>query len=161
MISSHTPLWRKIEATAKAREAARANEARERALLRKGRARHGEVKRLRKFYRSTVEYRVTMQRLRSNWQIILDEVAAKHGLPAGAIVMRGRRQFTAARFEAAWRLYTETTMSLPKIAQCLGRRDHTTVRNAVFRYMQRNGIAEHPSHRLEITRAREMARREQ
>lgn len=66
------------------------------------------------------------------WRAILDEVCAKHRITKEQICSHQRnREIVAARFEAYYRLSTETTMSLPQIGRALGGKDHTSVLHGI------------------------------
>lgn len=68
-------------------------------------------------------------------QTIIAEVIAKHGLTKAELIGEQQgRKIAAARREAAYRMKTETTMSLPQIARRIGWRDHSTVIAALKRY---------------------------
>lgn len=68
-------------------------------------------------------------------QAIMREVCAKYGISKIELVSAQRATpFVAARHEAMYRMSRETTLSLPAIAQKLGRGCHTTVINGIRRY---------------------------
>lgn len=150
---THSPLWRKIERIASARAAAEAVHNSERRAvacdLRRAEM-SAEVKRLAKEYRAE-RARVALWRAlpKQPYERILAEVAVKHGIPVMELV--GPRRFKRlmpARWEATWRLYAETEMSLPAISKRIGGREHTTAFHAVKQYMKLHGITERPPHRM-------------
>ena len=68
---------------------------------------------------------------------ICEEVAEKHGVTFDDL--RGERRqhnLVVARWEAAWRCFSETQNSYPAIGRML-HKDHTTIMNAVKRYQER------------------------
>lgn len=68
-------------------------------------------------------------------QVIMKQVCEKHGVSNSELVGQRRAYpVVAARQEAMYRLSRETTLSLPAIAQRLGRECHTTVINGIRRY---------------------------
>jgi hypothetical protein len=68
-------------------------------------------------------------------QMILSEVAAKHGMPPTTFRSQNRRMdYVLCRQEAAYRLNTELKFSLSQIGRLMGHRDHTTVLHAINRY---------------------------
>ena len=152
---SRSPLWRKIEAVAAAREAERqaagaaARQTRQASMLEARRRHRARVTR-----RALIEHRL-MARLRdaSRPNRILWEVARKHDVPREAITRRVTNHFAArdARHEACWRLYAETDMSSKRISQWLGGIDHTTVLHNVGAWMRRHGETL-PPHRQERQR---------
>ena len=77
------------------------------------------------------------------WKFILAEVAQKHNVSVRDLCGPYRwRHYINARFEAFYRLRTETSMSLPQIGRHVGNRDHTTVINGIKKYKQRMGISD-------------------
>lgn len=71
-------------------------------------------------------------------QRIITEVCAKHSVTRAELIGQQRsRPIAIARQEAAYRLKTETTMSLPQIGRRLGGRDHTTIIHSVRRHLER------------------------
>lgn len=76
------------------------------------------------------------------WRTILSEVAKKHGFRVDDILgIRRNVPLVTARHEAMWRIYWETTYSLPAIGRIFNR-DHTTILHGV----RKVGLtAEHPS----------------
>lgn len=76
------------------------------------------------------------------WKKIVLDVCDKHKITVGQIMSNQRaKHIVAARFEAFYRLSTETKFSLPKIGKLFGGKDHTTVLHGVRKYKQRNGLA--------------------
>lgn len=72
---------------------------------------------------------------------IIRAVAQKHGVTVED--MRSDRKNTKiclARFEACYRMRTETKLSYPMMGRLLGDRDHTTTLNAARRYAELNGL---------------------
>ena len=68
-------------------------------------------------------------------QTVLREVSEKHGLTVRQIQSPARLMpYVLARQEAAYRLNKELGFSLAQIGRMLGKRDHTTVLNAIQRY---------------------------
>lgn len=71
----------------------------------------------------------------ANSRVILEQVAANHGVSVDDIRGRDRRrQFSAARQEAAYRMRMETPLSLPQIAARLGRADHSSIVYAINKH---------------------------
>lgn len=69
------------------------------------------------------------------WKHILYETALKHRLRITEVISQQRsRPIVLARNEAAYRMKTETTMSLPAIGKRLGGRDHTTILHSIRRH---------------------------
>lgn len=136
----HSPLWEKIETAAVNRASVRM------------RQRFAETRTVRAAYAKRFEAAEAQNALRQSMmrphrQIIV-EVAAAHNFTVATLLSPAKRQtHCAARFEAAWRLYSETKLSTPLIGKLL-RRDHTTILHAVNRYMSEHGITELPAHRL-------------
>jgi chromosomal replication initiation ATPase DnaA len=74
-------------------------------------------------------------------QIILRQVARKHGVTLSEMLGPSRKRFIAhARFEAAYRLRTECRMSLPQIGRRLGGKDHTTIIHALRQHAAMHGL---------------------
>ena len=68
-------------------------------------------------------------------QTVLREVSEKHGLTVRQIQSVARLMpYVLARQEASYRLNKELGFSLAQIGRMLGKRDHTTVLNAIQRY---------------------------
>lgn len=73
-------------------------------------------------------------------QSILAEVARTRCVSVAAIREYSRaRKIIPIRQEAAYRLYTETALSLPQIGGILGR-DHTTVIYSIEKHAKRNNL---------------------
>lgn len=147
---SNSPLARKIKAIVEARDHEERLLAAIAAAVASGERRNA-ARRIARF--KTVKHLMAFHRgqkgiVRPRYVEILAEVAAKYDLTTACVVGRNRTQrFTVPRFEAMWRLYSETEMSIPRIAFRLGGRNHTSVLHGVKVYMQRNGIVERPAHR--------------
>lgn len=76
------------------------------------------------------------------WKEIVAEVCSKHAVSyAEAMSDRRWKPIVSCRAEIYYRLYKETTLSLPQIGQKLGGKDHTTVMYGIRRHMRDNGIA--------------------
>ena len=72
------------------------------------------------------------------WITILGEVAHKHGLTVPAITSRSRlTPLIEARFEAIFRMATETNMSMSAIGRRVGDRDHATVLHSIKQHLRR------------------------
>jgi chromosomal replication initiation ATPase DnaA len=72
----------------------------------------------------------------SDAQRIMKEVCVKHRVTRAELTGKQRaKNIVIARQEAAYRLKTETTMSLPQIGRRLGGKDHTTVLHSVRRHI--------------------------
>jgi hypothetical protein len=70
-----------------------------------------------------------------SWKRIVREVATKHQLTVPEMLAHRRhRALVKARQECCYRLYKETTMSLPEIGRRLGYFDHTTILHSVRRH---------------------------
>jgi hypothetical protein len=68
-------------------------------------------------------------------QTVLREVSEKHGLTVRQIQSIVRlKPYVLARQEASYRLNTELGFSLAQVGRMLGKRDHTTVLNAIQMY---------------------------
>ena len=79
---------------------------------------------------------VATRRKSSPMQVILEEVAAKHGLaPTAILSVRRQVSLVRARHEAFYRCVYETTNSYPTIGRFFGR-DHTTVLYGARRHGQ-------------------------
>jgi len=64
--------------------------------------------------------------------VIVEEVAAKHGITYEDVVGHSRkRAIVLARREAIYRMRTETPLSLQQIGKALGGKDHTSVLHAL------------------------------
>jgi chromosomal replication initiation ATPase DnaA len=73
-----------------------------------------------------------------SWKTILDQVADKHGVKVHDILSARRAQPLAkVRFEAMYRMKTETLMSYPEIGRRLGGRHHSTVMHGVAQHAKR------------------------
>lgn len=73
-----------------------------------------------------------------SWKKIVDEVAIKYEVSVVDLISERRNApLPQARFEAMYRMKTETPMSLPAIGQRLGGRDHTTVLNGIKQHKKR------------------------
>lgn len=71
---------------------------------------------------------------------IIEEVARKHRYAAAELWgERRNKQVVAARQEAMFRCFVETTQSLGQIARAFGR-DHTTIGYGVATYARRHGL---------------------
>lgn len=69
------------------------------------------------------------------WKRIIGEVAAKHRIsPIELCSNRRLKALAFARYEAMYRMRTETRMTTPEIGRRLGGRDHTTVLHGLSRY---------------------------
>ena len=78
---------------------------------------------------------------RQTMRDICEEVAKKHGLTLDDL--RGERRqhyLVVARWEAAWRCFSETKNSYPAIGRVL-HKDHTTIMNAVKKQQERIAAA--------------------
>lgn len=65
------------------------------------------------------------------WRRITREVCRKHGVTMGDLISPRRSYYiVSARHELFWRLYEETSMSLPQIGRRFNR-DHTSVMHGV------------------------------
>lgn len=134
-----TPLMKRIEARFQAEESRAQREARA-----AWRWRH-EPKVNWAAYREVRELRLVrmkLKELRSLSELILREVAERHGISLAEL--RGpcrKRPFFEARSEAAYRLKM-AGCSYPRIGRLLGNRDHTSAFHAVKKYAARNGLAE-------------------
>lgn len=70
-----------------------------------------------------------------NWLRIALEVSEKHGVSLDDMKSVNRaKRLVAARYEAFYRIRTETTLSYPQIGRRFGGRDHTTVLHGVQKY---------------------------
>lgn len=77
-------------------------------------------------------------RLVTEADIIIEEVAAKHGLKPNLLKSHRRwKEIVEARQEVFWRLSNETTMSLPMMGRKMGGFDHTTVMHSIRKHQQR------------------------
>lgn len=73
-----------------------------------------------------------------HWHLIIDEICKKHKISLPEIRGNQRsREVVAARFEAYYRLSTETKFSLPQIGRLLGGKDHTSVLHGIRKYKLR------------------------
>jgi hypothetical protein len=71
------------------------------------------------------------------WKRIAIEVAIKHKLNLAELLsVRRDSKVVAARYEAMYRMKTETPMSFPEIGRRLGGKDHTTVLYGVRKHAQ-------------------------
>lgn len=96
--------------------------------------RRAREQRIEEFLRSAAE-------IKARWQVILDEVARKHGIPTRKIIGTERsRDLLPARYEYIYRLRTELGWSLPQIGRRCGGRDHTTILNALRRHCRNHGL---------------------
>lgn len=69
------------------------------------------------------------------WRSIVSEVCHKHDVTYLELCSARRKvHLVAARAEAAYRLYHETTLSTPQIGRKLGGRDHSTIVHAIRRH---------------------------
>lgn len=88
----------------------------------------------------------------SSWhgplRTIIEEVAARYGLPVEAMFSSGKiggrggrapRLLSAIRHEAMFRCVAETALSLPIIGRAFGM-DHTSIGHGVMRHAERNGL---------------------
>ena len=74
-----------------------------------------------------------------SWREILHAVARKHNIPVDWILSERRSgPIVLARQEAMYRIYEETTLSLPGIGSRLNR-DHTTVLHGIRAHAKRIG----------------------
>lgn len=81
---------------------------------------------------------VKVEKTRS--RLILEEVAAKHGLQVKDITSPARtRPIVNARHEAAYRLRNEAGLSFPQIGRLIGNRDHTSALHGVRMHSARIG----------------------
>lgn len=72
---------------------------------------------------------------------IIHEVAAKHGVGVLDICSPCRTaRFVKPRQEACYRIYTETTLSMPQVGRLLGGRDHTTVLHGIRAHAAAHGL---------------------
>lgn len=68
------------------------------------------------------------------WRLIAEEVCIKHGVNMNDLISHRREaNIVKARYEAFWRCYRETSMSLPQIGHRFDR-DHTTVLHGLRKY---------------------------
>lgn len=73
------------------------------------------------------------------WKAIIDEVCTKHRVAKEAVFGQQRsRELVSARFEAYYRLSTETRLSLPQIGDRMGGKDHTSVIHGIRAYRRRH-----------------------
>lgn len=80
---------------------------------------------------------------KDRWLIITEEVSAKHGVTIIDLRSARRdRKSSRARHECFWRLRKETTMSIPRIGQLFGNRDHTTVLHGIQKHEDRMASGE-------------------
>lgn len=79
---------------------------------------------------------------RERYHSILAKMAQERGLDLDKLQGTCRQlQYVWARFEAWFRMRTETTLSYKQLAKIVGR-DHSSVVAGVERYMRRNGITQ-------------------
>jgi chromosomal replication initiator protein len=72
---------------------------------------------------------------------IIQECARKHNVTVVEMLsIRRKKGLVVARQEAMYRLYAETSFSLPQIGAALGGRDHTTALHGVRAHAERNGL---------------------
>jgi chromosomal replication initiation ATPase DnaA len=72
------------------------------------------------------------------WKRIIREVAQQHGLTIPELLARRRRRMIVqARQLLFYRLYRETSMSLPEIGKKCGGYDHTTVIHSIRKHQER------------------------
>jgi hypothetical protein len=80
----------------------------------------------------------TKQSFQTAADMIIREVAAKHGLTLAEIKATRRKvKIVDARYEVFFRLSKETSMSLPMIGKKLGGYDHTTVLHGIRMHEKR------------------------
>ena len=79
-------------------------------------------------------------RIKPRWRIIVEEVAAPHGVTVEDVLGPSRsRPLVRPRQEAMYRVYDETSLSLLEIGRRFNR-DHTTVLHAVQAHAARHGL---------------------
>jgi len=79
--------------------------------------------------------------LRSQTQIIIDNVANRHNMTSKEIKgFKRKKKYVDARREAAYLLKLELNLSYPRIGFILGCRDHTTILHAVRIYILKNNL---------------------
>lgn len=72
---------------------------------------------------------------------IVAEVCKKHRISFETIKGKQRSHpIVAAKFEAYYRLSTETTLSLPQIGRLMGGKDHTSILHGIRQHKARNGL---------------------
>ncbi len=75
--------------------------------------------------------------------LILRDVAEKHKFTVDDLKGTSRKApVVRARQEAMWRIHTECRLSLPKIGQRLGSKDHTTVLHGIRQHVRRKASEE-------------------
>jgi hypothetical protein len=83
-------------------------------------------------------------------QTVLREVSEKHGLTVRQIQSVVRlKPYVLARQEASYRLNTELGFSLAQVGRMLGKRDHTTVLNAIQMYRKNLAKGDSPWTRVQ------------
>lgn len=71
---------------------------------------------------------------------IRDEVLRQSGVALSDFLGRSRsRQFVRARHDVAFRVFTETDVTLEQVASVIGRSDHTTAINSILQGARRRG----------------------
>lgn len=71
---------------------------------------------------------------------IVAELARERQVPLNTLLSQRRlKELVAVRHEAMWRLYEETSLSLPQIGRLM-KRDHTTVIHGILKHKERMGL---------------------
>jgi chromosomal replication initiation ATPase DnaA len=84
-----------------------------------------------------IKPRITLSEPRSTTDSIIKDVAQRHNMTVEQLMTRCRRRsFSWARHEAFNRLYHETRLSLPSIAEMFDMH-HTTVLHGIWSYRKR------------------------
>lgn len=143
---TQSPLWRRIEAIAAARQAERdravAEEAAKERLQEEARQQARDAIRQRNFKLQMAQFGNLSIYLKNTQSYrILQEVAAKHGIAVSQLRVRQHGAVRSAAYqEACYRLSIEAGMSASVIGARLGRRDHTTILRAIKIHAERNGL---------------------